>query len=94
MSKAIETVLLNEIQMATFKVLRKKAVDGVIHSDFAATFKQNVINALVRHGAIKPTHGKHYRFTDVLIARKPEHVARTPKTVDVVADDTEMQIAA
>ncbi len=85
MAKLIPTVLLNDLQLATLKELNKNAVDGVMLGTFAASFKQNVIGALVRQGAIAPYRGKHYRATNAVIARRPDHVARTPKTV--VAND-------
>lgn len=51
------TVLLNEVQLATFKALKRRAFMGKIIGDWVReNFKMNVVGALVRAGAIRPFH--------------------------------------
>jgi len=72
------TILLNALQMATYKELLEKAVDGVIHRDVAATYKQNVIGSLVKHGVIKQFRTIHYAFVKgAVIIDQPEETAES-----------------
>jgi hypothetical protein len=82
MAKIIPTVLLNELQLGTYNELVSKADEhGVVRDEVVASYKQNVINALIRRDVIRLFRGKHYRITATPVDLKPDHVKRAPKVV-------------
>lgn len=81
MVKLASPVLLNEVQLATYNELKRKAVDSVIQGNIVAEYKQNVISALVSRGVIKLFRGKHYKVTGMIVALKPPTVHRQPKVI-------------
>jgi hypothetical protein len=82
------TILLNGLQMATFQELKNQATpDGVISRDVAAGYKLNVINSLVRHGAIKEFRKFHYKLVaNAVVIDEPVRKSRTANE-DVVSDE-------
>jgi hypothetical protein len=95
MAKQIQTILLNEIQMATFRALSRQSVTtvgakretpGVLAADVVGDYKANVIGALVRAGALTTYH-KGYRIAqNVAVQQRPAPTPRTPRN-DAGAQD-------
>jgi hypothetical protein len=80
MAKAVTTVLLNELQIATLEDLRERANNGIVNKKVANTYKQNVLNALLRRGVLRLIAGDHYRIVaNVAVELKPETVPRAAK---------------
>ena len=82
MAKQIQTIVLNELQIGTLDALRtmsQPAIDGFVHADVAANFKGNVINALIRHGALRTFRGRHFKIVNAIVLLRPEVKHRTPK---------------
>jgi len=94
MAKIIPTILLNDLQIATLDELKAYAdPDGMIRGEAVAYYKQNVIGALLRHGAIKVFREKHFKLCNVTIERRLPHVKRTPKVAQVASDNSDAQPA-
>jgi hypothetical protein len=78
------TILLNDVQMATFQEIRTKADDnGVIHADIIAEYKSNVIRGIAKHGAMKLFRGKHYKIVaDAVVILQPVPTPRAERSVE------------
>ncbi len=82
MVKIVEPVVLNSLQFHTLHDMEEKADSKrVVHEDVIATYKQNVVKALIRRGVLVLFRGKHYKIANVPIELKPEIVSRKPKPV-------------
>lgn len=71
-------VILNGLQIATLNILTERAVNGLITADVAAEYKGNVLNALVRHGAIRTFH-KGFKLNNVNPRLRPLSTPRASK---------------
>ncbi len=84
------TILLNDVQFATYQELQTKAIDGVIHRDVIATYKANVIRGIAKHGAMK-TFGKanaaglqHYKLVaSAVVILQPAPIPRSEAVTEV-----------
>ena len=79
MAKQIPTIQLNDLQMGTLHALVKQEVNGVISGDHVAIYKTNVINALVRHGALRVYRVKNFKIIKANFALRAPIKPRTPK---------------
>jgi hypothetical protein len=81
-----KVIKVNELQLATYEALRSEAetvitnaktgsTAFIVREDVLLTMKQNVVNALIRAGALETFRTKHVRIVDdvevTLLVRKP-----------------------
>jgi hypothetical protein len=84
------TILLNEIQFATYTdLLTHRDENGVIPTDVVASYKQNVIKGIVKHGALE-----WFRKTNLRAPKNPVNVIEQPAPVSRSVAEEPMQLAA
>jgi hypothetical protein len=79
----VPVVRVNEIQLATYLELAAASTDNIVPADVVAGYKGNVVNALVRSGAIKMHRNTQVKMLDVtveLLVRRPN--ARTLRKLE------------
>jgi len=88
-----DVIFVSAVQLATVKLMRRELDDkAILRNDVAATYKQNVVKALVKAGVLRPFH-MHYKINDVKVALRV-HTPRTPKLEVVAPIANDMRLAA
>jgi len=81
------TILLNDVQMATYEeLLTKRNKSGIVNASIVAGYKQNVIKSIVKHGAMRWTgkNGDQLKaVAKAVVIPQPTPIPRTSDEMDM-----------